>query len=98
MSECAGALQMIVNLSAVLTHGVQELVKFVCNEGGDPEGAAMSELRSVKPNEPSERRATSDAHALAQVEKWMAMIRQIGPQPEIDTQRTASSEDRLPCA
>ena len=41
----------------------------------------MSELRTAKSNAASNQWAASDAHALAQVEKWMAMIREIGSKP-----------------
>jgi hypothetical protein len=41
----------------------------------------MSELSTAKSSSPSSQWAASDDHALAQVEKWMAMIREIGSKP-----------------
>jgi hypothetical protein len=41
----------------------------------------MSELSTAKSDYASSQYAASDDHALAQVEKWMAMIREIGSKP-----------------
>ena len=84
---CGARHQTCVNLTAALTHGIQELVNFVCDKGCDPIGARsnMSELSTAVSNSASSPSsspcAASDDHALAQVEKWMAMIREMDSKP-----------------
>jgi len=41
----------------------------------------MSELSTAKSSSASTQWAAPDDHALAQVEKWMAMIREMGSKP-----------------
>ncbi len=41
----------------------------------------MSEPRHAQPQSASIRGISADAHAFAQVEKWMAMIRELGREP-----------------
>ena len=55
----------------------------------------MSESQTTKPKAALSRDAPADEHALAQVEKWMAMIREIsGKHPD---KRRVSIEARPSC-
>ncbi len=51
----------------------------------------MSEPRHAQPQSASIRGISADAHAFAQVEKWMAMIREFGGEPR-DSRVVAGKE------
>jgi hypothetical protein len=55
----------------------------------------MSELSTATSSSASSQFAASDDHALAQVEKWMAMIREMGSKPR-DGRNAPSKEAARP--
>ncbi|MGB6622967.1 MAG: hypothetical protein WBE57_21705, partial [Xanthobacteraceae bacterium] len=62
-------------------HALQELVKFVCNNGSTNvplfAGVFMSDNLAVPMKSAAPRSLAADTRILAQVEKWMALIREI---------------------
>jgi hypothetical protein len=51
--------------------------------------ALMSENATTQPNSTSKRADADDKHALAQVEKWIAMIRELGHERQEPTKLRA---------
>jgi hypothetical protein len=87
-------VQAIINLTIVSPHGVQETVNFTCDKDSDTASRSfvnMSEFSTAMPNAASKRGMSSADHAVAQVEKWMAMIREISTKPREGQAQTAKA-------
>ena len=68
------------------SHAPQELVNFVCDNGthhwiAEFERRTMSETLAAPTKPATPRGSAADTRVLAQVEKWMAVIREIKQEP-----------------
>ncbi|HMK70680.1 MAG TPA: hypothetical protein VK442_06890 [Xanthobacteraceae bacterium] len=72
-SECSAPFTLTIGMS----RQAQEIVNFVWHNGRLARSTVMSETADTELKAVAMRGSASEKHALAQVEKWMAMIREI---------------------